>query len=590
MTARGPVRCMLLAAAAVLLIVPVPLHAQGRDIAIEHMDQQIGVSRNASIDVTETLRIRFDGSWNGIERDYWLDHETGTGRVARLRMDVRSVTDADGTPLRVEEEGIPQGRRLRIWVPGASDATRTVVVRYTIPDVIRFWEEDDPHGARDELYWDVTGNAWEMFIGRVTATVTLPAAVEPTESWAYTGAAGSAGRDATIETVANSVRFETTRAFAPGEGLTVSVAWPPGVVERPNAAQQFADTFLRFWPLAVPFLAFFGMFRVWSRHGKDPAARSIAVQYEPPNDLTPVEAGTLVDHTVEMHDITSMLVDLAVRGFLVIEEREEKKLLGLMSSTEYWFHARRGMDEWRDLPRHEFKLMTALFSSPSSRENGLPSVKLDDLENKFYTHVPGIRTTVYDSLIAKGHYRKRPDKVRARWIALAGAVLVGAFIGSAILSERPWLGDPAAAVAGFVLSALIVGGFGVVMPTRTDSGARAQEAALGFKEFLSRVEQDRFKRMITSPEQFEKFLPFAMAFRVEQRWARAFEDLYREPPDWYHGRPGYRFRTTSFANSLNTMSMQAGKTMASSPSSSSSGSGGGGFSGGGSGGGGGRGF
>ena len=125
------------------------------------------------------------------------------------------------------------------------------------------------------------------------------------------------------------------------------------------------------------------------------------------------------------------------------------------------------------------------------------------------------------------------------------------------------------------------------MPARTVGGARAREATLGFKEFLSRVEEDRYKRMITSPELFEKYLPYAMAFGVEEKWANAFKDIYREPPDWYSGGTG-PFNVSSFSQSISSMSSAAASSMSSSPN--SSGSGGGGSSGGGSGGGGGSGF
>lgn len=587
-----------------LLLLAAPIQAQ-RDISIEHFDSNIVVRTDASIDVTETLRIRFDGSWNGIERDYSLDHETCQGRVRRLRMDVRSVTDGAGSPLRVEEESISQGRRLRIWVTGAVDATRTVVVHYTVPDVIRFCDATATQPEWDELYWDVTGNGWEMYIGRVTTTVSLPGGAENVQAWAYTGATGTAGQDAEVEVVGNEVRVASTRAFSPYEGLTVSTTFAPGVVDRPGATDRFLDWVRLLWPLALPLFAFVGMYRVWNRHGRDPVARAIAVQYEPP-DLSAVEVGTLVDHSVEMHDITSMLVDLAVRGYVVIEEREEKKLLGLFSDEEYWFHLRRPRSEWSDLRPQERKFLTALFASPSTESrrpvpgpNGLdahdpslPSVKLDDLKNKFYRHIEGIRSAVYASLIQRGMYTKRPDHARAKWLMAAAGVGVLAFVGSGFMQAKPWIADPLMVAFGLGLSALIVAGFALLMPTRTEAGARAREAALGFKEFLSRVEQDRFQRMITSPELFEKFLPYAMAFQVEERWAKAFQDLYRQPPDWYHGRStGGGFDSVRFARSMGNMSSQAQRTMASSPSSSSSsGSGGGGFSGGGSGGGGGRGF
>jgi uncharacterized membrane protein len=125
------------------------------------------------------------------------------------------------------------------------------------------------------------------------------------------------------------------------------------------------------------------------------------------------------------------------------------------------------------------------------------------------------------------------------------------------------------------------------MPARTIAGARAREATLGFKEFLGRVEEERYKKMITSPEMFERFLSYAMAFGVADKWAKAFQDIYREPPTWYSGGTG-QFNAISFASSISDMSSAAASSMSSSPG--SSGSSGGGSSGGGSGGGGGSGF
>ncbi len=118
---------------------------------------------------------------------------------------------------------------------------------------------------------------------------------------------------------------------------------------------------------------------------------------------------------------------------------------------------------------------------------------------------------------------------------------------------------------------------------------RTLERVLGFEEFIRRVESDRFKRMITGPEQFEKLLPFAMALSVEKKWAAAFKDLYKEPPDWYRGSNPTGFRVGSFVSNLSHMSTQTGVMMSSSPRSSGGsgfGGGGGGFSGGGFGGGG----
>jgi uncharacterized membrane protein len=121
------------------------------------------------------------------------------------------------------------------------------------------------------------------------------------------------------------------------------------------------------------------------------------------------------------------------------------------------------------------------------------------------------------------------------------------------------------------------------MPARTVAGTRTLEEVLGFAEFLERVDREKYQNVTRTPEMFERFLPFAMAFGVERQWARAFEDIYMEAPAWYAGMHAGSFNAGSFTRSLSTMSGQAASAMSSSPRTSS----GSGFSGGSSGGGGG---
>jgi len=286
-----------------------------------------------------------------------------------------------------------------------------------------------------------------------------------------------------------------------------------------------------------------------------------------------------------MRDVTATLVDLAVRGYVLIEEKEEERLLGLWSGKEYVFHLRKKPEEWTDLLRHEYKLLNALF-----RKGMLTSVELSDLQNKFYKDLPDIHDRIFERLLARRYYTQRPDEVRNSYL-IAGAVISGiAILGGTLIAH--WMGlAPLSFIVAGILTAVPIIGFGWVMPARTLMGARALEGVLGFEEFLSRVEADRLDRTIKTPEMFEKYLPYAMALGVENNWVRAFEDIYRQRPEWYRGTDGASFHPRTFVSDLGRMSTQAASVMASAPrSSGGSGFGGGGSSGGGMGGGGGGGF
>jgi len=581
-------RALLLAGVLALTVAESAI-AQTRFIRLRDFGVRLIVGTDGSVEVTEHMIVGFTGTWNGIVRDLSLRHETGQGRRAKLDVTIISITDAAGQALRVEETKKDNGwtRSLSIWIPGASDADREVVIRYRVANAIRFFFALDSVGELDELYWNVTGSSWTMPIDKAHARVMLPAGVRPTQTAVYTGAAGDTATDATIQTSGNEVDFTLRRGLAPYEGMTIGVGWPPGhIASRPSLARQRAGQVVYWSPLLLPFIAFVVAFRAWQKRGRDPKEGSYVVRYEPVEGTTPAELGTLVDHVAEMRDITATLVDLAVRGFIRIEEVTESRFLGLGKSTDYILHILRQPSEWTTLKPHELRYLEGL---SEAAPGGANEVKVSELTNKFYKALPKIRDAIYDSLVEREYYVHRPDQVKARWIALA-MLTGGGGIGLMILSvSRAWLTfSPFALVVAGVSSAIILLVFSQLMPARTVAGARAREAALGFKEFLERVESERYRKMITSPELFERYLPFAMAFGVEEKWAKAFENIYRDPPSWYTGRSTMHFSPGSFAASMSEMSSAASSSMSSRPG--SSGSGGGGSSGGGSGGGGGSGF
>ncbi|MFL5552053.1 MAG: DUF2207 domain-containing protein [Gemmatimonadaceae bacterium] len=562
--------------------------AQGRSIRIRDFGALLTVHSDGSLDVTEQLTVRFDGQWNGIVRDLSLRHNTARGRATKLDVRIGYITDSLGNRLRVEQESKDGGwtRSLRIYVPGANDADRQVIIRYRVANAIRFYYDEKGAGDFDELYWNVTGNDWTMPVDSVHGRVVLPDDVAATRTAVYTGVRGSVSSDAKIERDSNEIVFTTLRGLAPYEGMTIGVGWPAGhIASRPPQSRERLLDVVQWTPLLIPLVVFLLAFRRWQRSGKDPEEGSLVVRYEPVADTSPAELGTLVDNKADMEDITATLVDLAVRGYVHITELTEKHLFGLAKSTDYQLDIIRKRSDWKDLKPHEVSYLDALgHAAPSDAY----SVKVSELKNRFYKFLPEIKNAIYDGLVDLAYYRERPDRAKAKSIGLA--VLVGLVLGGLMVlsAAQAWtfVARPAMIVAA-VISTIILLIFAQIMPARTVAGARAREAALGFKEFLSRVEEDRYKRMITSPELFETYLPYAMAFGVEEKWANAFKDIYREPPQWYTGGAG-PFNVGSFSHSIGEMSSAAASSMSSSPS--SSGSGGGGSSGGGSGGGGGSGF
>jgi uncharacterized membrane protein YgcG len=283
------------------------------------------------------------------------------------------------------------------------------------------------------------------------------------------------------------------------------------------------------------------------------------------------------------------VVDLAVRGYLKIEETSEKHLL--WSSKDYIFHLLKPSAEWGDLRMHERAMLTHMFAGDAQL------VRMSELKNRFYVAVPVIKQDIMAALKQKGMYTVDPESAGA-YVAGAAIMIGVPFILLQVFRVVDFFRSPLMAIVGIGLAVLIVILFGRKMSAKSLLGVRTRVKILGFQDFMNRVDAERLKRM--PPDTFEKFLPYAMALGVEHRWARAFKDILTQPPQWYTG-PSYAgmyWNPILFTNDMHMMSTDLHTVMTMSPRASSSGSGwgggglggGGGFSGGGFGGGGGGAF
>ena len=557
-----------------------PAFGAVRQLVIQHFDDEVVVSEDGTIDVTETIEARFSGeNWHGLYRMIPTEYTNDAGLNYSLLIDHITVTDSDGHSLKYDQSREGRYTKFKIYISNADDSTHTVMLHYRVLDAIRFFED------HDELYWNVTGNDWEVPIEFASAHIALPAGVTGLHASAYTGATGSRVQDAVVEVHDNFVDLHTTRPLSFHQGLTAVVGFDKNFVHELSAAAKFMQFLRSNTPLLIPIGVFFVMFWLWWTRGRGPEHQAIAVQYEPPDKLTPGECGTLVDNEAAMRDITATLVDLAVKGYLTIEQRDESHLLGLSHSKEYIFHLKKSSAEWGCARAHEQQMLAAIFGN-----GAITDVKLSDLQNHFYTQIPGIRDSIFEALMTDNYYLHRPDTVRQGYIGAGLAIGFLTVAGNVFLARATGIASAAWVIAG-IATGVVICGFGYFMSARTVTGQRALEKVLGFEDFLGRTQKDQIDRLQTTPELFEKYLPYAMALHVEKKWVQVFSGITMQPPSWYQGSYAGGFMPYLLVNDLSMMSTQAGTTMASSPrSSGGSGFGGGGMSGGGFGGGGGGGF
>jgi uncharacterized membrane protein YgcG len=556
--------------------------AQERSWRIANFSADMDVHKDGSADIRERLALVFIGEYHGIRRMIPVDYPGPDGSNYSIFLSVRGVTDDEGHKLKYSLSTQGSYRVIKIFIPDATDTTKRVDISYSVRNAVKFFED------HDEFYWNVTGNGWAVPIDAASAYVRFPPDAQgKLRAQAFAGVFGSTDRANTDIQGAN-VLAESPNPLPARGGLTVDVFLPKGVLESPSEFTR-AVWFLRSNPIIfLPLFGFAVMFTLWWYKGRDPKAGiSVAPMYEPPAGMTPAEAGTLIDDSTDPRDITSILVDLAVRGFIKIKEIEVSQML-MFKKRDYIFLQLKSPDQWGDLAPFEQAMMQNLFPG------GGTETHLAELRNRFYLALPTIRSEVMAALKDKGMYTLDPESAHAYWIL--GAVIIAApfvlisYFGGVNFFDSQWI-----AIAGIALTAVIVFLFSRLMTSKSMKGVRTRVAILGFQEFMNRVDADRLKRM--PPDTFEKYLPFAMALGVEHHWAKAFQGIVQNPPTWYEGAYGPNFNTWLFMNNLSAMSADTTNAFVSAPRASSSssgfsGSGGfsGGFSGGGFGGGGGSAF
>jgi uncharacterized protein (TIGR04222 family) len=517
----------------------------------------------------------------------------------------------------VQEQGTIT--HIRIGAPDKTvSGTKTYVLDYTVRGafnrITTSSEADDgtsvpPH---DELYWNITGDEWDVPIDNASVAVFAPAAA--TSVVCYRGARGST--DTCSATPGQASTFSTTD-LQPGQGMSILLAYPSGTVSdaspiiedapktglaqltdvRPSFAGAGAglfaliaggmgwlvrkrgrdSQFVGLTPGLLPVDGQAGDVAPVTRHDRD-----VAVQFTPPKGLHPGQIGTLVDEQANTVDVTATIIDLAVRGFLRIEE---------VPPTD----PGKPVKDWRlvvvlpapgeELQPYEMALMQAIFK-------GRNEITMGALKDTFASDLHATQKRLYDDVTRRGWFRGNPNTVRNGYRA-GGFVLAGLGFGIAFLGI-PVIGGSAAVIAAAVfVGALVVVVLAGRMPARTAAGSAVLAQAEGFRLYLTTAEADQI-RFEEGQDVFSRYLPYAIVFGVAERWAGIFDQLAREgriqpvQPAWYGGY-GQGWTFLSLGDSMSSFETTANSALVSTPA-SSGGSGfssGGGFSGGGGGGGGG---
>src|ERR1019366_8486825 len=178
------------AAVLAVLVVSLAASASARQLKIQKFSAEIFVQPDSALDVTETIEANFIGEWHGLYRTIPIEYVTPQGFNYTLFVKLESATDAAGHPLKVESSRERHYLKWKIYVDDATDAVRTIILHYRVTNGLKFFED------HDELYWNVTGDEWDVPVGNASAQIFLPPGVTGIRTSEFTGSYGSRAQNA----------------------------------------------------------------------------------------------------------------------------------------------------------------------------------------------------------------------------------------------------------------------------------------------------------------------------------------------------------------------------------------------------------
>ncbi|MCH8615364.1 DUF2207 domain-containing protein [Sphingomonas sp. SM33] len=622
-----------------LLLTPAAAQAEER---ISHFWNDVRIQPDASLEVTETIDIRAENERinHGIYRDFPTRYRGRNGSRVNVGFTFKGAT-LDGKPVPASTGAHANGIRIKIGDPDkiVPVGEHRYVLHYRTTRQVGHFKD------YDEIYWNATGSGWIFPIDIAEARIRLPQPAAYGQRAVYSGPQGStSGNARVVEEKPGDITFQTTQPLQANEGLTVAVAFPKGIVADAAQANPSAWWLTDYGPPFVGLAALIGIigfyFYAWLRAGRNPRAGTIVPIFSPPDELSPAGMRYITKMGADNRAFAAALVDMGVRGHIKLSEEEggwfssDKTRLDRLSSETA-------------LPPEEEAALRELAGT------GEAIMMEQKNHEKFSSALSSLRDVLKEKYEGKLFLRNWGWAgagvllfAAAVWLPAAAVVAVtdtgriwqvGFAVGSLALAAvllvlapgfqmaMKWLlilcSFIAAAVAfafglpimgealesgwlfpmflpALALPVVVSAFWWIAAPTR--QGRAVLDRIAGFKQYLSVTERERFDRMHPpedTPEIFERYLPYAIALGVENRWADRFAGVLaaaaaqggQQGFGWYSGSGNPWSDPGRFADDVGS-SLASTISSASTAPGSSSGSGGGGSSGGGSGGGGGGGW
>ena len=278
------------------------------------------VNENNTFDITENINVYFNSSRHGIYRKIPLKNSI-TRTDGTKSNNIAKITDINVS------ENYTTSNQNGYKVLKIGDANQTLKGKHSYTIKYKYNIGKDPLKNADELYFNLIGDQWDTNISNVSFTITMPKSFDKSLLGFSSGYVGSTdSSNITYSVNGNTITGNTINKLYAGQALTVRLTLPEGYfVGASNNIDEFSVIVII---LCVVFILI--AYRLWAKYGKDEQVVE-TVEFYPPEGYNSAEVGLLYNGSADTKEIVSLLIYLANKGYLKIEETEGK---GLFSKSK----------------------------------------------------------------------------------------------------------------------------------------------------------------------------------------------------------------------------------------------------------------
>jgi hypothetical protein len=418
---------------ALILSVKTVATASLSEYTIEKYVINMNVRENNTFEIEEIITADFKIYQHGIFRKIPLRNSVVRNDGTRTSNTAKISDISVNEPYTTYQEG-----NYKVIKIGDKDRTiigeKTYVIKYT------YSLGKDPLKDADELYFNLVGTEWDTTIDNMSFTITMPKPFDEASLGFSSGTVGSVGSE-NVEYVVNEnvIKGQLNNKLYPNDGLTIRLTLPDGYFV---GAKTNIDPYVIF-VMSVCLLFVLISTVLWYKFGKDnPVVET--VEFYPPEGYNSAEIGFLYDGKASNESIISLLIYLADRGYLTIEEDsdlfggkfifnkmkeydggnefESEFFNGLFEREENDYAidisaARELLEEARK--NGEQLLLEDAIEMTKKANGGLPisSVSTASLKNRFYITLENIRSKFASKEIVNSIFEPSASKA-ATWLKM----------------------------------------------------------------------------------------------------------------------------------------------------------------------------